>query len=144
AAQLAALANFLDRLEQDDVLPKTIVYNSNPVENYSFATLIGSFSGEGLHGKVQFGSGWWFLDQKEGMEWQLNALSNVNLLSRFVGMVTDSRSFMSYPRHEYFRRVLCNLIGRDVENGELPNDKGPLSGLIRNVCFGNASRYFGV
>ena len=103
--------------------------------------MIGNFPGDGIPAKVQMGSGWWFLDQKEGMEWQLNALSNLGLLSRFVGMVTDSRSFMSYPRHEYFRRVLCNLIGRDVERGELPDDETLLGPMIRNICFANARQY---
>jgi glucuronate isomerase len=144
AAQLEALARFLDRLEQDNSLPRTILYNSNPVENYTFATLAGAFTGEGIPAKVQFGSGWWFLDQKEGIEWQLNALSNVNLLSRFVGMVTDSRSFMSYPRHEYFRRVLCNLLGREMEKGILPNDEALVGTIVRDISFGNASRYFGL
>jgi glucuronate isomerase len=143
-AQLAALAKFLDRLEQDSSLPRTIVYNSNPVENYAFATLIGGFSAEGLPGKVQFGSGWWFLDQKEGMEWQLNALSNVNLLSRFVGMITDSRSFMSYPRHEYFRRILCNLLGGEIDKGLLPDDEVLIGRMVGDICFGNADRYFGL
>jgi glucuronate isomerase len=144
AAQLAALAKFLDRLEQDNALPRTIFYNSNPVENYAFATLAGAFTAEGIPAKVQFGSGWWFLDQKEGMEWQLNALSNVNLLSRFVGMVTDSRSFMSYPRHEYFRRILCNLLGREMEQGLLPNDEALIGAMVRDISFGNANRYFGL
>lgn len=143
-AQLTALAKFLDRLEQDNSLPRTILYNSNPIENYAFATLIGAFSAEGLPGKIQFGSGWWFLDQKEGMEWQLNALSNANLLSRFVGMVTDSRSFMSYPRHEYFRRILCNLLGSEMEKGLLPNDEALIGRMVRDICFGNAERYFGL
>lgn len=143
-AQLEALARFLDRLEQDNSLPRTILYNSNPVENYAFATLAGAFSAEHLPGKVQFGSGWWFLDQKEGIEWQLNALSNVNLLSRFVGMVTDSRSFMSYPRHEYFRRVLCNLLGREIEKGLLPDDEALIGTMVRDISFGNANRYFGL
>jgi len=142
--QLQALARFLDLLEQDNSLPRTILYNSNPIENYAFATLTGSFSAEGIPGKVQFGSGWWFLDQKEGIELQLNALSNVSLLSRFVGMVTDSRSFMSYPRHEYFRRVLCNLLGSEMENGLLPNDLELVGRMVRGICFGNADRYFGL
>jgi glucuronate isomerase len=140
--QLTALANFLDALEREDSLPRTIVYNSNPMENYPFATIIGSFSAEGIPAKVQFGSGWWFLDQKEGIEWQLNALSNVGLLARFVGMVTDSRSFMSYPRHEYFRRVLCNLLGSEMERGLLPNDDALIGNMVSNICFGNAERYF--
>jgi glucuronate isomerase len=141
-AQLTQLARFLDKLEIANSLPKTIFYNSNPVENYAFATLTGSFSAEGVPGRVQFGSGWWFLDQKEGIEWQLNALSNVGTLSRFVGMVTDSRSFMSYPRHEYFRRVLCNLLGSEMERGQLPRDYALVGGMVSDICFGNAHRHF--
>jgi glucuronate isomerase len=141
-AQLHALAKFLDALESEASLPKTIVYNSNPIENYAFATITGSFSAEGIQGKMQFGSGWWFLDQKEGIELQLNALSNVGLLSRFVGMVTDSRSFMSYPRHEYFRRVLCNLLGNEMEKGLLPNDEALVGRMVSDICFANANRYF--
>ena len=106
--------------------------------------MIGNFQDGTIPGKVQLGSGWWFLDQKEAMEWQLNALSNLGLLSRFVGMVTDSRSFMSYPRHEYFRRVLCNLIGRDVVNGEIPRDMELVGGMVRDICYGNAREYFGL
>ncbi len=140
--QVHALARFLDTLEQHNSLPRTIYYNSNPFENYAFATLAGSFSQEGIPGKVQFGSGWWFLDQKDGIELQLNALSNVGLLSRFVGMVTDSRSFLSYPRHEYFRRVLCNLLGNEMEKGLLPNDLPLLGGMVKDISFSNASRYF--
>ena len=122
-SQARTLAAYLDRLDKEKALPKTIIYNLNPADNYVFATMIGNFQDGTIPGKIQFGSGWWFLDQKEGMEWQINALSNIGLLSRFVGMITDSRSFMSYPRHEYFRRVLCNLIGRDMENGEIPGDE---------------------
>ncbi len=140
--QITALARFLDRLEVHASLPRTIFYNSNPFENYSFATLTGSFSAEAIPGKVQFGSGWWFLDQKDGIELQLNALSNVGLLSRFVGMVTDSRSFLSYPRHEYFRRVLCNLLGREMEQGSLPNDLELVGSMVRDISFYNADRYF--
>ena len=140
--QLEALGRYLDRLDQENALPRTIIYNLNPADNYAFATMIGNFQDGTVPGKIQWGSGWWFLDQKEGMEWQLNALSNLGLLSRFVGMITDSRSFMSYPRHEYFRRVLCNLIGRDVENGELPNDDSLIGPMIRNICYTNAERYF--
>ncbi len=140
--QATALSAFLDRLDQENCLPKTILYNLNPADNYVFAAMAGNFQDGSIPGKMQYGSGWWFLDQKEGMEAQLNALSNLGLLSRFVGMVTDSRSFMSYPRHEYFRRVLCNLIGRDVENGELPDDNELLAPLIRNVCYRNAEAYF--
>ena len=139
--QVAALGAYLDRLEADNALPKMIVYNVNPIDDYAFATMIGNFQDGKIAGKIQFGSGWWFLDQKEGMEWQLNALSNTGLLSRFVGMLTDSRSFMSYPRHEYFRRVLCNLIGADMENGLIPNDDGLVSPMIRNICYRNAKDY---
>ena len=142
--QADALGDYLDRLEQEGALPKTIIYNLNPVWNYVFATMIGNFQDGATPGRIQFGSGWWFLDQKEGMEWQMNALSNVGLFSRFVGMLTDSRSFMSYPRHEYFRRVLCNLIGRDVENGELPDSDELLGPMIRNICYHNAKNYLGL
>ena len=141
--QARTLAAFLDKLDADNALPKTIIYNNNPADNYVFASMIGNFQDGTVPGKVQFGAAWWFLDQKEGMEWQINALSSLGLLSRFVGMVTDSRSFMSYPRHEYFRRILCNLLGKDVENGEIPDDDDMLGQLIKNICFENASRYFG-
>jgi glucuronate isomerase len=139
--QAGALAAYLDRLDQENALPKTIIYNNNPADNYVFATMLGNFQDGTMAGKIQLGSGWWFLDQKEGIEWQLNALSNLGLLSRFVGMVTDSRSFMSYPRHEYFRRVLCNLVGRDVENGEIPDDDSLLGPMIQNICYANAQQY---
>jgi len=139
--QAQALARYLDLLEREGRLPKVIVYNNNPVDNYVFASVIGSFQDGAMAGKMQFGAGWWFLDQKEGIQWQLNALSNLGLLSRFVGMVTDSRSFMSFPRHEYFRRVLCNLIGQEVERGELPNDEALLGTMIRNICYSNARQY---
>lgn len=142
--QAESLCAFLDRLDREHSLPKTIVYNVNPADNYVFATAIGNFQEGPTAGKIQFGSGWWFLDQKEAIEWQLNALSNTGLLSRFIGMLTDSRSFMSFPRHEYFRRVLCNLIGRDVENGELPNDEKLLGRMVRDICFNNARRYLGL
>ncbi len=142
--QASALCTYLDRLEQEHALPKTIIYNLNPADNYVFATAIGNFQDGSVAGKIQYGSGWWFLDQKEAMEWQINALSNAGLLSRFVGMLTDSRSFMSFPRHEYFRRVLCNLLGDDVEKGELPHDEFLLGSMVRNICFGNAERYFGL
>ena len=142
--QIEALAVYLDRLDRENALPKTILYNLNPADNYAFAVLISNFQDGRIAGKMQFGSGWWFLDQKEAMEWQLNALSNVGLLARFVGMLTDSRSFMSYPRHEYFRRVLCNLIGRDIEAGLLPA-AGDLAGqMIRNICYRNAREYLGL
>jgi len=139
--QASTLAAYLDRLDQEKALPKTIIYNNNPADNYVFATMLGNFQDGTMAGKIQLGSGWWFLDQKEGIEWQLNALSNLGLLSRFVGMITDSRSFMSYPRHEYFRRVLCNLVGRDVENGEIPDDDSLLEPMIRNICYANAQQY---
>jgi glucuronate isomerase len=139
--QATALSAYLNALDTDNSLPKTIIYNLNPADNYLFATMIGNFQDGTIAGKVQYGSGWWFLDQKEGMEWQMNAISNLGLLSRFVGMVTDSRSFMSYPRHEYFRRTLCNLLGRDVENGEIPNDEKLLGPMIRDICYSNAAAY---
>jgi glucuronate isomerase len=139
--QAQALVCYLDLLEREGRLPKVIVYNNNPVDNYVLAAVIGSFQDGTIAGKLQFGSGWWFLDQKEGIQWQLNALSNIGLLSRFVGMVTDSRSFMSYPRHEYFRRVLCNVLGQDVERGELPNDEALLGAMIGNICYSNAREY---
>ncbi|MBX0290393.1 glucuronate isomerase [Hymenobacter sp. HSC-4F20] len=142
-AQGRALSSFLNRLDSQDKLAKTIIYNLNPADNELIATMIGNFNDGSVAGKVQFGSGWWFLDQKDGMEKQMNALSNMGLLSRFVGMLTDSRSFLSYPRHEYFRRVLCNLFGNDVENGELPADMELLGGIIQNICYGNAKEYFG-
>jgi glucuronate isomerase len=138
------LAKYLDQLESIGKLPKIILYNLNPRDNYLFAAMTSSFQDGSIPGKVQFGSGWWFLDQKEAIEWQLNALSNVGLLSRFVGMLTDSRSFMSYPRHEYFRRVLCDLVGREVERGEIPADEGLLGDLIKGICFKNAKNYFGL
>ncbi len=139
--QGVSLSAFLNRLDEGDTLPRTIIYNLNPADNYVVAAMIGNFQDGTIPGKVQMGSGWWFLDQKEGMEWQLNALSTQGLLSRFVGMVTDSRSFMSYPRHEYFRRTLCNLLGQDVAHGELPDDDALLGPLITNVCYRNARDY---
>src|SRR6185436_15953808 len=111
---------------------------------YMMATMIGNFQDGRTPGKIQFGSGWWYLDQKDGMEWQLNALSNTGLLSRFVGMITDSRSFMSYPRHEYFRRVLCNLLGREMDRGDLPDRDDLVGGLVEDVCYRNAERHFGL
>ena len=139
--QCSALVAYLDRLDQENALPKTIIYNVNPADNYAFAAMAGNFQDGTIPGKLQFGSGWWFLDQMEGMEWQMNALSNLGLLSRFVGMITDSRSFMSYCRHEYFRRVLCNLIGRDMESGLIPNDEKLVGPMIRNICYANAKQY---
>jgi glucuronate isomerase len=142
--QAKSLCAYLDLLEQEHALPKMILYNLNPADNYIFSTAAGCFQDGEIAGKIQLGSGWWFLDQKEAMEWQLKALSNTGLLSRFVGMVTDSRSFMSFPRHEYFRRVLCNLLGSEMENGELPNDEGMIGGMVRNICFENARRFLGL
>jgi glucuronate isomerase len=136
------LSRFMDKLDNTNQLSKTILYNLNPNQNELFATMIGNFNDGSTPGKIQFGSAWWFLDQKDGMEKQLNALSNMGLLSRFVGMLTDSRSFLSYPRHEYFRRILCNLIGSDVENGELPaSEMEWLGQMVENICYHNAKSY---
>ena len=142
--QAASLSRYLDKLDQNNRLPKTILYNLNPADNYVIGTMIGNFQDGSVPGKIQFGSGWWFLDQKEGMEWQINALSQLGLLSRFVGMLTDSRSFFSYPRHEYFRRILCNMIGRDVANGALPRDMKLLGSMVRDISYRNAVAYFGL
>jgi glucuronate isomerase len=139
--QAQALSAYLDRLDSEKALPRTIIYNLNPADNYVFAAITGSFQDGTVPGKIQYGASWWFLDQKEGMEWQLNALSNLGLLSRFIGMITDSRSFMSYPRHEYFRRTLCNLIGRDVAKGLMPDDDTLIGPLIKNICYTNAKNY---
>jgi glucuronate isomerase len=143
-SQIDSLGSFLDRLDQEKALPKTVLYNVNPADNYALATMIGNFQDGVTAGKVQFGSAWWFLDQKEAMQWQMNALSNCGLISQFLGMLTDSRSFMSYPRHEYFRRVLCDMLGRDVENGELPDNDDLVGPMIRNICYGNAHRFLGL
>lgn len=140
--QAAALAKFLDRLDANNQLAKTIIYNLNPSDNELMATMAGNFNDGSFPGKVQFGSAWWFLDQKDGMIKQINALSNMGLLSRFVGMLTDSRSFLSYPRHEYFRRILCNLFGTEIENGELPNDIKWVGSMVEQICYHNAARYF--
>ena len=137
------MSKFLNSLDTVNKLSKTILYNLNPADNELIATMIGNFQDGSVAGKIQFGSGWWFLDQKKGMEAQMNTLSVLGLLSRFVGMLTDSRSFLSYPRHEYFRRILCNLIGNDVENGELPASELPFIGkLVENVCYYNARDFF--
>ncbi|MEM1211750.1 MAG: glucuronate isomerase [Planctomycetota bacterium] len=138
------LRRHLGTLAGLEALPQTVLYNLNPADNYLFATMIGNYQDGKTPGKVQYGSGWWFLDQAEGMTWQLNALSNLGLLTKFVGMLTDSRSFLSYPRHEYFRRLLCDLLGRDVEAGLLPRDYGLLGKTVEDISFGNAKRYFGV
>lgn len=141
-AQAIPLAKYLDRLDQSGQLTRTILYNLNPADNEVFATMIGNFNDGSEPGKIQWGSAWWFLDQKDGMTKQIEALSNMGLLSRFVGMLTDSRSFLSYSRHEYFRRLLCNIFATDVENGELPADEAWLGEVIQNICSGNAERYF--
>jgi len=141
-SQGRALARFLDRLDKEDKLARTILYNLNPSDNELFATMIGNFNDGSIAGKVQFGSGWWFLDQKDGMTRQINALSNMGLISRFVGMLTDSRSFLSYPRHEYFRRILCNLFGEEITNGELPNDLEWIGKVVRDISYYNARQYF--
>ena len=140
--QARGLSFFLNRLDKTGQLTKTILYNLNPRDNELFATMMGNFNDGTIAGKIQWGSAWWFLDQKDGMEKQLNTLSNMGLLSRFIGMLTDSRSFLSFPRHEYFRRILCNLIGQDVHNGELPNDIAWLGEMVENICYRNAKRYF--
>ncbi len=136
--QADALASYLDMLDRENALPRTIVYNLNPADNYVVATMIGNFQDGPNAGKIQLGSGWWFLDQKQGMQWQIDALSNTGLLSRFIGMVTDSRSFMSFPRHEYFRRVLCDILGEDLRRGELPNDEAFIGQMVEKICYGNA------
>jgi len=140
--QARALSRYLDALDSTGELPRTVLYNLNPADNYVFATMIGNFQDGSVAGKMQFGSGWWFLDQKEAMEWQMNALMNLGLLSRFVGMLTDSRSFLSYTRHEYFRRVLCNLLGGMIERGEILADRELVGGMVKNICFANARGYF--
>ncbi|MEO5942027.1 MAG: glucuronate isomerase [Ferruginibacter sp.] len=137
-----SLAKFLNRLDKNDKLAKTILYNLNPSDNEVMATMIGNFNDGSSAGKIQWGSAWWFLDQKDGMTKQINALSNMGLLSRFIGMLTDSRSFLSYPRHEYFRRLLCNLFGKEIENGELPADLEWTGKIIEDICYNNAKRYF--
>ncbi|HAK79545.1 MAG TPA: glucuronate isomerase [Runella sp.] len=142
-SQAMALSKFLGRLDEYDQLSKTIIYNLNPADNEVIATMIGNFNDGSVAGKVQFGSGWWFLDQKDGMEKQITALSNMGLLSRFVGMLTDSRSFLSFPRHEYFRRILCNMFGNDFENGEIPSDMEWVGQVVQNICYNNAKQYFG-
>ncbi len=139
-----SLSKFLDKLHLMGKLPKTILYNLNPRDNEILATMAGNFQDSSIPGKIQFGSAWWFLDHKDGMEKQINALSCTGLLSRFVGMLTDSRSFLSYPRHEYFRRILCNIIAQDVENGELPNNIEFLGHIIEDISFNNAVKYTGI
>jgi glucuronate isomerase len=136
------MSRFFDRLDSQHQLAKTILYNLNPGDFEVLATMAYNFNDGVTPGKMQLGSGWWFLDQKYGMTQQMDVLSSLGLLSRFVGMLTDSRSFLSYPRHEYFRRLLCNLVGTDVEKGEIPDDPELLKGLIQNICYYNARDYF--
>jgi glucuronate isomerase len=142
-AQARNLSTFLGKLDENNQLAQTIIYNLNPADNDIMGTMIGNFNDGSVAGKVQWGSGWWFLDQKDGMEKQINSLSNLGLLSRFIGMLTDSRSFLSFPRHEYFRRILCNIYGNDIENGELPNDIAYIGKTIQDICYNNAKNYFG-
>ncbi len=137
-----SLAKFLNKLDMGNTLAKTILYNLNPADNELMATMIGNFNDGSVAGKVQYGSAWWFLDQKDGMVKQMNALSNMGLLSKFVGMLTDSRSFLSFPRHEYFRRILCNLFGSEIESGELPNDVAWVGSVVQDICYRNARNYF--
>jgi glucuronate isomerase len=136
-----SMSRFFDKLDQEEKLAQTIIYNLNPRDNEVIATMAGNFNDGSVPGKMQFGSGWWFLDQKDGMQKQMNTLSNMGLLSRFVGMLTDSRSFLSYPRHDYFRRILCNLIGTDVEKGEIPNDIDLTGSMVENISYYNAKNY---
>ncbi|WP_445458138.1 glucuronate isomerase [Flavobacterium sp. HNIBRBA15423] len=141
-AQAQKLSAFLNALDSKDKLTKTIIYNLNPADNEVMATMIGNFNDGSVRGKVQFGSGWWFLDQKDGMTKQLNALSNMGLISCFIGMLTDSRSFLSFPRHEYFRRILCNLLGDEIQRGELPNDMEWIGKMVSDISYNNAKEYF--
>jgi glucuronate isomerase len=138
------LSRFLDRLDQKKKLAKTILYNLHPKDNEMLAAMIGNFQDGTTPGKMQYGSGWWFLDQKDGMKRQIEALSNLGLLSRFVGMLTDSRSFLSYSRHEYFRRILCSILGSDIENGEIPGDYSLVGKMVQDICWNNAVNYFGI
>jgi glucuronate isomerase len=137
------LAKFLNKLDTENKLAKTILYNLNPRDNELMATMIGNFQDGSITGKLQYGSGWWFLDQRDGMQKQIEALSNLGMLSQFIGMLTDSRSFLSYPRHEYFRRLLCNILGGEIEQGLIPNDMKLIGGMVQDICYNNAKKYFG-
>jgi glucuronate isomerase len=137
-----ALSKFLNRLDTTNQLAKTILYNLNPRDNELMATMAGNFNDGSTPGKIQYGSGWWFMDQKDGMVKQINALSNMGLLSRFIGMLTDSRSFLSFPRHEYFRRILCALFGKEIEDGEMPDDIAWAGKVVQDICYHNARNYF--
>ena len=139
-----SLSTFLDILDNDDQLPKTILFNINPKENGTLASMVGNFQDGTIPGKIQYGPAWWFLDTKIGMTNQINILSDMGMLSKFVGMVTDSRSFLSYPRHEYFRRILCNLLGEEIEKGEIPNDLELIGNIVKDICYNNAKNYFGI
>jgi glucuronate isomerase len=141
-SQAKSLAKFFNRLDSHNKLTRTIIYNLNPADNELFATMIGNFNDGSAAGKIQWGSSWWFLDQKDGITKQLNTLSNMGLLSRFIGMLTDSRSFLSFPRHEYFRRILCNLFGTEIEHGELPNDIDWIGKVVQDISYNNARSYF--
>jgi glucuronate isomerase len=140
--QAKALSFFLNSLDKSNRLARTILYNNNPTDNEMMATMIGNFNDGTVAGKVQWGSAWWFLDQKEGMTKQLNALSNMGLISRFIGMITDSRSFLSFPRHEYFRRILCGLFGKEIENGEMPDNMEWTGTMLKNISYYNARNFF--
>ncbi|HZZ20359.1 MAG TPA: glucuronate isomerase [Opitutaceae bacterium] len=142
--QTRALGRYMDALDVTGELPKMVLYNLNPSDNYAFASMAGNFQDGSVPGKIQFGSGWWFLDQKEAMEWQMSALAHIGLLSRFVGMLSDSRNFLCYTRHEYFRRVMCNMLGAQMERGELPKDAALVGGMVKRICFANARDYFGL
>ena len=140
--QAQSLSRFLDTLDSKNELAKTILYNLDPAQNAIFATMAGNFNDGSMSGKIQFGASWWFLDQLDGIRNQINTLSNMSVLSTFIGMLTDSRSFMSYPRHEYFRRVLCNIFGEDVEKGLLPRDLDTIGTIVSDICYHNAKSYF--
>ena len=139
-----SIAAFLSALDSQNECPKTILYSLNPADNEQLDSLLGCFQTDEIPGKIQHGSGWWFNDTKSGMEAQLTSLGNLGLLGNFIGMLTDSRSFLSYPRHEYFRRIFCNLIGKWVENGEYPNNEAALKKIVEGVCYTNAARYFNI
>ena len=141
--QLRPLARFLDRLDADDHLTRTIIYNLNPRDNEAIVALLGAFQDGTVPGKMHWGAAWWFLDQKDGMTRHIETLSSLGLLSGFIGMVTDSRSFLSFPRHEYFRRILCGILGRDMERGLIPQDMDLIGGMVRDIAYFNAKRYFG-
>jgi glucuronate isomerase len=141
-SQAEAMSKLFNMLDTENCLSKTITYNLNPSQNEVFATMMGNYSEGGIPGKMQYGSGWWFLDQKDGMEKQLNTLSSLGLLSRFVGMLTDSRSLLSFPRHEYFRRILCNLLAEDINKGLVPYDLSFVGKMVQDICYNNAVNYF--